>query len=475
MPFGRTLLLIDHDPAFRRYAVHVLSGLGFEVAESGLGRAGLNELARVTPECVLLDLSLPDLKGSDVLRAIAAAPAPQPPVVIVAGALEVEEAVELMKLGAKDVVTKPVDAERLRRAVVTAIEKSDLAKDVARIQALLPDGFGADLLVAESPAMRSALERVERLAAVDMPVLILGEKGAGKGVVARYLHAVGPRAGKPFVHVPGGDAPGVAEQALFGMGGRPSAFAQAQDGVVYIESITSLGSSGQERLARVLAELSAARAGGHMVSCPRVIVGATREIALDVEAGRVKEDLARRLSPLTVHVPPARERSKDVPEIVRRIVTRIAREEGRAQVVISDEVMRQFSEHAWPGNLVELEAAVIRAVVLARDGQVRLADLGGGDASGAASSPRGPGWSPTVNEAGSVLRFDEYEAEIFRFALRQAGGCVSRAAEMLGVGRATMYRKMRSYEIDAPPVAERGIIRSGRRPKSGDGEAPHAA
>jgi DNA-binding NtrC family response regulator len=473
MPFGRTILLIDHDAAFRRYAAHVLGGLGFEVAESGLGRAGLNDLGRVTPECVLLDLSLPDLKGADVLRAIAAAPAPQPPVVVVAGTLDVAEAVELMKLGAKDVITKPVDPERLRRAVVTAIEKSDLAKDVARIQALLPDGFGADLLVAESPAMRSALERVERLAGVDMPVLVVGEKGAGNAVVARYLHAVGPRSQKPFVHVPEGDAPGVAEQALFGIGGRPSAFAQAQDGVVYIESIASLGPSGQDRLARVLAELSAARAGGHMVSCPRVIVGATREIALEVEAGRVKEELARRLSPLTIHVPPLRERSKDIPEIVRRIVARIAREDGRAPVVVSDEVMKQFSEHSWPDNLEELEAAVIRALVLARDGQVCLADLGS-ESTGGANGQTGRGWSPTVNEAGMVLRFDEYEAEIFRFALRQAGGCVSRAAEMLGVGRATMYRKMRSYEIDAPPVAERGIMRSGRRPKP-DGEAPHAA
>jgi two-component system response regulator HydG len=461
VPFGRRLLIIDRDSTFRRYASHVLSSLGFETQEAALGRNGLAELGRTTPDCVIVDLQLEDFRGLDLVRVIEAELPPRPPVVAVSAALSVSDAVLAMKFGAKDAVGKPIEAERLRRTVLSAIERGDLAHDVARIQAQLPESFGTDLLVAQSAAMRATLERVDRVALVDMPVLIVGEKGSGKRAIARRLHAAGPRVNRPFVIVPApaGTVPGAAEQALFGGAGRATAFAQAQDGVVFIESLASLGPSGQERLARVLADLGAARAGGHSAVCPRVIVGSDTELGAEVEAARVRPELARRLSPLTIHVPPLRERRNDIPELVRRIALRIGREEGRPSATFSAEVLEQFAQHAWPGNLRELEAAVIRAALLGREGRVSREDLGvERDGADRASSTPASRWMPT--EGGEVLRFDQYEAEIFRFALKQAGGCVSRAAEMLGVGRATMYRKMRSYEIDLPPVAERGTARS---------------
>jgi two-component system response regulator AtoC len=470
MAFSRRILVIDEDPGFRR-AVHVaLQGLGYTVIEASTGRAGLAELAHSVPDCILADERLSDLGVEDLLRALAAEPEPRPPVVVVGGGFEVDRAVELMRLGAKDVVTKPIAHERLRGAVTSAIERSELARDLSRVQSNLGDRSSV-YLVAESHVMQSVLDRVERLAPVEMPVVLVGERGTGRGTIARRLHAAGPRAQKAFVVVPQLDTPQAVEHALFGTAGRASAFAQAQDGVVFIESITSLGREAQERLSRVLQDIGTARTGGQPVNAPRLVVGAERPLDTLVEAGLVHPELARRLSPLSIQVPSLDERRADVPVMARLIVERACRERGRLPLQLAPEVIDRFTTRAWPGNVRELESVVLRAVAVARGARIGVEDLpeaavapsevGGRDAKGRA-------WSPTREGGAEVLRYDDYEAEIFRFALDKAGGCVSRAAELLGVGRATMYRKMRSYDIDAPPVSERAIVRTARRPKQDD-------
>lgn len=475
MALSRRVLIIDEDIGFRRSATQALSGMGFQVVEAGSARAGLNEIHHFTPDCVLLDLSTTDIPAEQVLRTMAIEAAPRAPVVIVGDKIGLDAAVTAMKLGAKDVLTKPVDGERIKAAVVAAMEKSELARDVARLETLL-GASAQDAFVSESPSMSALVEKIDRLANVEMPVLILGEKGSGKGSIARRLHASGSRAQKPFVIVPESDNPLVVEQALFGGSGRPSAFAQAGDGVLFIESIASLGPAGQERLAKVLAELSAARTGGQPVSWPRLIVAAERELSAMVEAGQLKDDLARRLSPLTVQMPSLRERKNDIPRLIEQIAQRVARQSRSQVVAFGADVIAFFCEQSWPGNLRELEAAVLRAIALSRGGQVRLEDLSEPRAAVATlqAAPQ-RGWAPQLDAQGEVLSYDTYEAEIFRFALDRAGGCVSRAAEMLGVGRATMYRKMRSYEIDAPPVSERAIVRTGRRRQADEAEEVVAA
>jgi two-component system response regulator HydG len=447
--------------------------MSFEVVEATSGRMGLNELQQWTPDCVIADLGLGDISGVDVIRAIAADLAPRPPVVAVAANLTVSDAVEAMKSGAKDVVEKPIQTDRLKQMITSAIDQSELARDMARVESAVPNAIGADVLMSDSSQLRSAIERVDRLASVEMPVLIVGERGTGTATLARRLHSSGPRKDRPFIVVPAGETPASVEAALFGSNGRQSAFAQAADGTVFIESLCSLGPAGQERLARVLAEVSAARASGQPVACPRIVVASERELGADVAAGRLREDLAHRLSPLSVQVPPLRERRGDIPPLVKKIVARVAEQLGRPAVIVPGDVMEQLSEREWLGNADELHSAVVRGLMLARDGKLRFEDVVGPRAVlGGAVAPalREDGWRPTADENGGVRRFDDYEAEIFRFALEKAGGCVSRAAETLGVGRATMYRKMRSYDIAAPPVSERAIVRTGRRSKGKDEE-----
>ena len=474
MAVSRRVLVIDEDAAFRRYAHHVLSGMDYQVVEATSGRAGLSELSQWTPDCVIVDLDLPDVSGVDVLRSIATDLAPRPPVVAISANLSVAGAVQAMKHGAKDAVEKPIQTERLRTMVQMAIESSDLASDMGRVESVLPNGLGDEVLETKTTQMVAVVERVDRLASVEMPVLIVGERGSGTSALARRLHFAGPRRDKPFVVVPSASDKKVVEAALFGSNGRPSAFAQALDGSVFVEDLVSLGPDGQHRLARVLGEVSAARASGQPVTCPRIIVACKADVSHEVGAGRIREDLAHRLTPLTVSIPPLRERRADVPILVQKIVAKVAGKLNRHGVIFGDDVMQHFAERDWPGNCEEFQAAVVRGVLLSRGGVVRMEDVVGPSNGAAAPGQKTDGgWHPSLDDSGAVRRFDDYEAEIFRYALDKAGGCVSRAAESLGVGRATMYRKMRSYDIDAPPVSERAIIRTGRRKRrKGPQEVP---
>ncbi len=476
---SRKILVIDEDATFRRSVAQAIASAGLSVVEAASGRAGLAEIAHWTPDGIVLDLDVVDVDAAQIVQSVMSDAGPRPAIVAVTHQPSVERVVEIMKLGARDVMSKPISAAAVQKSVCAAIERGELAGEMNRLEAVLAGTRASVAMIAEGPAMKAVLDRIDRLAAVEMPVLVLGEAGTGKGAVARRLHARGPRAAKPFVVVPALDQAGASEAALFGTSTRPSAFVQAQDGVLFIESIVSLGHSGQDRLARVLADLSAARTSGRPVSAPRLVVAAERELAELVESGAVKEELARRLSPLTLMVPALRERKSDIPAIARAIAAKLSQAGAGRPVELSVELLSELSTQAWPGNLRELEAAVTRAVALSRNGHVRLEDLRGPrNVSIPALAPVAAGnrgWAPRTDAEGEVLRYDDYEAEIFRFALDKAGGCVSRAAEMLGVGRATMYRKMRSYDIDAPPVSERAIARSGRKNRPAEEVDPRAA
>lgn len=476
MALSTRILVIDLDPAFRREVRSLAEGLGYQAVEVDSGRAALAELGSGVADAVVVDLAIVDVPVRDIVAAVANLPAPRPALVVTGRAPSLEEAVDLMRRGVKDVLQKPATPERISEALTRAIESSELARDVRRLRRESED-MSAIYLAGDSPAMVSVLERIDRLAAVEMPIMLTGEPGVGKGTIARRIHATGPRADRPLVVVPDGD-PGAVEQVLFGNAARPGAFALAQDGVLFIESIVSLGPTGQERLAKLLGDVSTARTGGQAVTWPRLVVGAPGELGELVDAGLVRPELARRLSPLTIHVPALRDRRSDIPAIVKAVAKRAAAQSGRPAVEFSPDALERFQREGWVNNVRSLEAAALRAVALATGGVVSAADLDGGASPSAPSGERGAqtqGWAPTLDAQGEVQRYDEYEAEIFRFALDRAGGCVSRAAEMLGVGRATMYRKMRSYDIDAPPVSERAIVRSGRRPQNDKDPLPGRA
>lgn len=459
MSIRRTVLIIDRDPVFRRNAGRFLKDRGFEVTDVAHPAQGLALLEAESPAFVLLDLGMQDPAGIEVLETLMRSDA-CPHVVCVAAEARVAEVVRAVRQGALDVFERPVDGERLVAVFEETAERMVHGRPRALVLEREPQ---VDLLVTSSPAMQAALEQAKRLASEPI-LLVEGEPGAGQQWLARYAHSVGPRREGPFVVVPEAPDLGSPEDYLFGSGQITSAFAEAKGGLVYIEAITALSPGGQERLAKLLQGLSAAKVGGAEVRWPPMIGGLDRDLSVEVSAGRLREDVARTFSRARVRVPPLRQRREDIPEIVHRVMASVQRQVGAAGISVSPRILETLVARDWPGNLVELVQSVREACVLADGGLVVL------DPSAREAPVRGEreeldepsraGWRPGLDVAGEVQPYDVYEAEIFRFALENAGGCVSRAAELLGVGRATMYRKMRAYNIDVPPVSERVIARS---------------
>lgn len=477
----RRILIIDGDPSFRTNAARFLTEQGYDVHGSPNAQQGLEAVREKRPQFVLVDLALSE-PGFDLVDAISASPE-RPRVIGVAQSARVPEVVAAVRSGALDVLERPVDGERLCRIMERSQRPAPAPASggASRRPVGLAKDPQIDTLVADSDVMRSVLARVERLAGQENTIVLEGEPGSGQEGVARHYHATSPRASGPFVVVP---REAGAEEALFGSANTVSAFARAKGGIVYVESLVSLGKGGQDRLAKLLHGLAAARLNGGGVRWPPMIVGIERPIDLEVAGGRVREDLAQLLGRAPVVVPPLRSRPEDVPELVYRAISAIQHAVGAPAYEVDPSVMQDLAAREWENNIPELVAAVRRSSCFDERGSVVI-DLSVNYEPAppprpvvrAAPAPIAPpkpapvvepepaGWAPTLDDEGLVRPYDAYEAEIFRFALKNTGGCVSRAAEMLGVGRATMYRKMRAYDIVVPPVAERSIARSRRARK----------
>ncbi|MEL6186390.1 MAG: response regulator, partial [Myxococcota bacterium] len=448
------------DPQFRRNAARFLKDRGFEVVDVAHPSMGLALLESESPTFVLLDLGMTDPAGLEVLETLVRSET-RPQVVCVAADANVVDVVDAVRRGALDVFERPVDGERLVGLFEETVRRMEGERPKTVVLEREPE---VDLLVTTSPAMQAVLEQARHHA--DAPILLVeGEPGAGQQYVARYAHSVGPRGEGPFVAVPERPESGSPEDHLFGSGEVTSAFAEAKGGLVYIEAVAGLSPDGQERLAKLLRGLSAAMVSGAEVRWPPMIGGIDRDLDVEVNAGRLRADVAQVFARTRIRVPPLRQRREDIPELVRRVMQAVQRQVGAAGVSVSPRVLEELGARDWPGNLTELVSAVKESCVLAEGGlivldmtareQARLSTEEEQDAK-----PTKSGWRPTLDMAGDVQPYDIYEAEIFKFALENAGGCVSRAAELLGVGRATMYRKMRAYNIDVPPVSERAIARS---------------
>ncbi|MCB9645324.1 MAG: sigma-54-dependent Fis family transcriptional regulator [Deltaproteobacteria bacterium] len=485
MSNSRTILVIDADPTYRRNAGRFLAEHGYTVFEADNANRGLEEARHKKPRFALVDLAFQASTGMDLVEQLRAAAQPLD-VVCVARGCALAHVVSAVRAGALDVMERPVDGERLVRLLAqAALPRPDAkgAESPNRPLGLTEDPE-VDVMVAESTAMRSALARARQLATRPLVMVVEGETGAGHEGLARAYHAASDRADGPFVPVPALPTAGqTPHDVLFGVGSLPSAFAKAKGGIVYIESLLSLGEAGQERVYKLLEGLKAARAAGTDVRWPPMVIGVERPLSVEVKAGRVKAELVDLLADAVVTVPPLRDRDADVPVLVQRVVEAIQAKVHAPGVVVDPAVVEDFAHRTWERNIPELISAVCRAA--AYDAQNRLVldptlraepepvpqlptpapVMAPVAVAAMPTDPVNAAWQPQLDPAGQVQSYDVYEAEIFKFALEKAGGCVSRAAELLGVGRATMYRKMRAYDIEVPPVSERTMARSRRARK----------
>lgn len=482
----RTILVIDSDATYRRNAGRFLTEHGYTVFEADTASRGLEEARARQPRFALVDLAFQASLGADLVEQLRALVEPLD-VVCVAKGCALSHVVSAVKSGALDVMERPVDGERLVRILAqAALPRAESKAGTSRNRPVgMDDAPQVDVAVVESPAMVSAVKRAQQLARSALAMLVEGENGVGHEVAARYFHQASDRAAGPFVVVPavptGGRSP---HDMLFGSGDEVSAFAKAKGGIVYIENLLSLGEAGQDRLYKLLEGLRAARSAGTDVRWPPMVIGLERPLSVEVKAGRVPMGLSEQLQGTVVTVPPLRDRKEDVPVLIQRVVQAIQQQVQAADVFIDPKVLAEFSARPWERNLPELITTVCRAAAYDPAGRLVLDPTLRAEpepvpnpmvvpepvalSAQAAVEPvvQDPTvWQPRVDTAGQVQSYDYYEAEIFRFALERAGGCVSRAAELLGVGRATMYRKMRAYDIMVPPVAERTMARSRRARK----------
>jgi len=448
------VLVIDDDASLRFTLEAVLSDAGLIVEACPSGAAGLSAFEARGADVVLTDLAMPDMDGMQVMERMRASD-PSVPVMMLTAHGSERVAVAAMKAGAFDYIPKPFDPDELVLAVRRAIEWRELRLQNARLRTEAALGR---TIVAESPAMTRVMDVIARVAPKDVTVLLTGESGSGKDILASVLHAHSRRADKPLVRFNAAAIPSeLAEAELFGhtkgaftgaQAARQGYFQQANKGTLFIDEIGELPLSIQAKVLRALQSGEVQHVGGRAeVVDVRLIAATNRDLAADVKAGRFREDLFYRLNVVPVRVPPLRERPEDVEPLVRTFVRQYADRYGMGAVELEPAVVDALRAHAWPGNVRELENTVARLLALAPDERITLAlwrSLAEGPAASsappAASGDPGPGHPLRA-------RVEAFERTLIAEAFEAAGRNQSETARRLGVSRPALIEKLHKYGL----------------------------
>jgi DNA-binding NtrC family response regulator len=435
------ILIIDDDDGLRDSLAETVTDLGHTPEQAADGQAGLDRLARGGIGAVLLDLRMPGLDGMEVLRRLRAgrdAGRPMPPVAVLTAVATAANTIEAMRLGAVDHLTKPVARAELAAVLARMLEAA------APAPAAAPSG-DADELVGDSRAMREVQKAIGMLADSEASVLITGETGSGKEVVARAIHRHGPRASRPFVAVNCAAIPaGLLESQLFGhargaftgaVADRLGSFREADGGTLFLDEIGDMDLAMQAKLLRVVQDRVVTPVGGRAVAVDVRLLSAThRDLRAAVAAGRFREDLFWRLGVVPLHLPPLRERLADIVKLAEHFLALVP-----GGHVLSASAAARLLAHPWPGNVRELRNAMERAAALARHQVIGAEELAFLHAPAAAEVDWLAGDLP-----GAVARL---ETAMLRRALAEAGGNRAEAARLLGIHRQLLYDKLRRYGL----------------------------
>jgi len=448
------ILIADDQPDVLQALKLLLRGEGYEIDTANSPQEVAHLLRDRIFDVILLDLNYArdttsGREGMDLLRRIHAVH-PNLPVVVMTAWGSVEGAVEAMRHGARDYVEKPWDNHRLvttlraQLELGRALRRSERLED--EVQRLHRDGVPE--LIARSPVMRAVVGMMERIAPSDASVLITGDHGTGKEVLARHLHAASNRARKPLVIVnAGGIAEGIFESELFGhvkgaftdaRTDREGFFEKADGGTLFLDEIGNLPLKLQAKLLRVLQTGEFQRVGSSRTQRTDVrLVSATNvDLRAEAIAGRFREDLLYRINTVELRLPPLRDRRDDIPPLAEHFLRAFADRYGREISGFEPEAMRAVLDHPWPGNVRELGHMLERAVLLAQRNRIQLVDLN--------LHPAAPlGGDPTLE----AMSLDEVERHLIRRALERHGGNVSLAAEALGLSRSALYRRLEKYGL----------------------------
>jgi DNA-binding NtrC family response regulator len=445
------ILIVDDDPGTLASLSRAFALEGYTALTAGSAARALERLADEPVDAILSDVVMPEASGLTLLARLKEQ-APDVPVILMSGQATVETAVQATRLGALDFVEKPVGLERLLLTLRNALRQGRLERENRELRRFWDEELA---LVGDSPPMAALRALVERAAPSDVPILILGENGTGKELVARAVHELSPRRGQPFLKMNCAAVPAeLVESELFGhekgafsgaLAQRRGRFEQADGGTLLLDEIGDMPPAMQAKLLRALQDGEITRVGGtgEIKVDVRVISATNQDLDALLAQGRFREDLYYRISTLTVRTPPLRERPADVPALVAHFAEAACRRNHWRARRFAEDALELLAQQPWKGNVRELKNVVERALILSASDPVRAGDLRTALPTGPAPRAGGP---PGEGRLADLV--DAFERDVIRERLRASGGHVTNAARSLGLERSHLYKKCRQLGVD---------------------------
>jgi DNA-binding NtrC family response regulator len=462
------ILITDDEQQIRRILSVMLSEHGFDVAEAESGERAIEVNPEFRPEVALLDINMPGMDGLATLKALLEQN-PKLDCIMMTAYGTIRSAVEAMRTGAFDYLTKPFDNDELLLIINRALELRRLSSEVEELRAELSTRYGFNEIVGISPKLQAVFRQMAKVATVDATVLIEGESGTGKEMVARAIHRASPRSLKPFVAVNCGAIPQTLfETEFFGhekgaftdaREARAGRFEQAQGGTLFLDEVGELPLDTQVKLLRALQEKEITRVGGRgaIKLDVRVIAATNVDLHRAVSAGRFREDLYWRLNVVKLTLPPLRERREDIPLIIDHLVERFKRELGLNINALSADARHLLEMFDWPGNVRELENAICSAMIMSEGGTVTARDLpprirGEAETADSAATSR----DITKGTLADAVReaTEKLERMMIVSRLAEFNGNRTATADSLGISRKTLFNKMRQYGLGEGELEE---------------------
>ena len=450
---NRRVLIVDDEPGIRGALSQLLEFEGYEVRAVPTAVDGLKEYERWKPHLVFLDVKMAGIDGIEALKAIRTHD-PNAIVVMISGHATIQTAVEATQLGAYDILEKPLDTDRILVTLRNALQHLDLQDENTRLKERIQSRYE---IVGRSYAIRAVIDKIEKVAATPARVLITGENGTGKELVARAVHSQSTRKDGPFIEVNCAAIPGeLIESELFGhmkgsftgaVADRPGKFEQANGGTLFLDEVGDMSLAAQAKVLRVLQDGVVTRIGGSKTISVdvRVLAATNKALEAEIAEGRFREDLFYRLNVVPIHVPPLRERREDIPSLVAHFIEVLTKREGVAPKAIAPEAVQRLQEMDWPGNVRELRNTIERLLILSRANRITgddVAQLVGG------ARPGGEVGLGSLLECKTFEEFKHAAERAFLLGkLREYDWNVSETARGLDMPRSNLYKKIERYGL----------------------------
>ncbi len=454
------VLVAEDDDTQREIIEDILTEAGYAVTAARSGEEALDTLTQNAFDVLLTDMRMPGIDGLELLRR-AKGMGLEIEVIVMTAYASVDTAVSAMKEGALDYLAKPFDKDELLVVVDKAADQLNLRRENKELRQLVDKPRSIENIVGESEAMQSVFEIVERAVKVNSTVLITGESGVGKELIARHIHFAGPRHKKPFIVVNCAAIPeNLVESELFGHekgaftgadSARQGKFEVADGGTLFLDEIAEMRLESQAKLLRVLQDGLVERVGGANTRRVdvRVVAATNQDLRERVKTGEFREDLYFRLEVLPIHLPPLRERTRDFPRLIAHFREKIAERLGQPVATLDSDVVAALQRYSWPGNVRELENTLEQLFILADGGRITADDL----PEKLRNTQSAAGEGAFVLPPGGIV-LEDVEDNLIRQALRRSGGQIKEAAELLGVSYKTLQYRMKKHEIDPKAQSE---------------------